>query len=128
LGGAGYAGAQKQAFASAPSAAYSIQCCFLTQGQHLTLQGFIQRAGPEILLRELPPKHELLLALVPTQLQQQFLQDLVCLATVKGKMLLRDMAVGDAVSEQQQVLRIILNPPLLSCILLLSYILLYFLV
>jgi hypothetical protein len=48
------------------------------------VQGFIQRAGPEILLRELPAKRELLLALAPTELQASLLQQLLCLVAVRG--------------------------------------------
>jgi hypothetical protein len=60
----------------------------------LLLQSFIQRAGPQILRDDLPPKHELLLALARTPLQALLLQELLCVVAVKGHSLLRDMAVG----------------------------------
>lgn len=56
-------------------------------------QGFIQRAGPDILQRELPPKRELLLALAPTQLQRALQRELLVLLAEQGKSSLRDQAV-----------------------------------
>lgn len=46
----------------------------LLQWLSVHLQSFIQRAGPEILVRDLPPKHEYVLALAPTPTQSNLLQ------------------------------------------------------
>jgi hypothetical protein len=42
-------------------------------------QAFIQRAGPEILVRVLPPKREVVLGLKPTEVQVKLLQSLLSL-------------------------------------------------
>jgi hypothetical protein len=57
------------------------------------LQGFVQRAGPEIVKGVLPPKHELVVWLMPSPLQRKLLQHLLCLLTTNSKNHLRDMAV-----------------------------------
>jgi hypothetical protein len=58
------------------------------------LQHFIQRAGPEILVRDLPPKQELLLALAPTPSQYALLQALMGILEANGRSLFRDIEVG----------------------------------
>jgi hypothetical protein len=58
------------------------------------LQHFIQRAGPEILVRDLPPKQELLLALAPTPSQYDLLQALMGILEANGRSLFRDIEVG----------------------------------
>jgi hypothetical protein len=57
-------------------------------------QHFIQRAGPEILVRDLPPKQELLLALAPTPSQFALLQALMGILQANGRSLFRDIEVG----------------------------------
>jgi hypothetical protein len=57
-------------------------------------QHFIQRAGPEILVRDLPPKQEMLLALAPTSSQFELLQALNEILQANGRSLFRDIEVG----------------------------------
>jgi hypothetical protein len=57
-------------------------------------QHFIQRAGPEILVRDLPPKQETLLALAPTPSQLALLHTLMDILKDKGRSLFRDIEVG----------------------------------
>ena len=57
-------------------------------------QGFIQRAGPEILVRDLPPKLEVVLELAPTPLQVELLTRLLDSIGRHGKNTLRDTEVG----------------------------------
>lgn len=58
------------------------------------MQHFIQRAGPEILVRDLPPKYEYVLALAPTATQAALLAALVDILNEKGKSLFRDIEVS----------------------------------
>jgi len=44
---------------------------------NIMCQAFIQRAGPEILVRDLPPKREVVLGLKPTEVQVKLLQSLL---------------------------------------------------
>ncbi|KAF8056394.1 ufc1 [Scenedesmus sp. PABB004] len=60
--------------------------------QDLT-KGFVQRAGPEILVRDLPPKREVLVSLAPTPTQVMLLQELVGLLAAAGRSLFRDIEV-----------------------------------
>lgn len=57
-------------------------------------QPFIQRAGPEILVRDLPPKLELVLQLAPTPTQLPLLQRLVEIVQHHDRNMLRDTEVG----------------------------------
>lgn len=59
-------------------------------------QGFIQRAGPEILVRDLPPKREYVLGFAATETQRQLLKAFFRLLEEHGKSksLFRDKEVG----------------------------------
>lgn len=56
-------------------------------------QHFIQRAGPEVLVRDLPPKQELQLALAPTPSQLGLLEALMAILDANGRSLFRDIEV-----------------------------------
>lgn len=49
--------------------------------------------GPEILVRDLPPKQELLLALAPTASQLALLEALIGILGANGRSLFRDIEV-----------------------------------
>jgi hypothetical protein len=59
----------------------------------ITLQAFIQRAGPEILVQELPPKLEVVVNLAPTSQQMELLTRLMDILR-GGRNVLRDTEVS----------------------------------
>jgi hypothetical protein len=60
----------------------------------LCCQAFIQRAGPEILVQDLPPKLEMVLQLAPTATQMHLLRSLLHVIGAHNSNVLRDTEVG----------------------------------
>lgn len=60
----------------------------------LCWQAFIQRAGPEILVQDLPPKLEVVLQLAPTATQMHLLRSLMQIIRAHNSNVLRDTEVG----------------------------------
>jgi hypothetical protein len=71
----------------------------------LTLQGFIHRAGPELLEADLPPKTECVVTLCMSPAQRMFYEVLLEVLNIHGRSLFRDFEVGSGGGREESVLR-----------------------